>query len=370
MRSGPLIQHIVMTVTAVLIATGLLMIYSASCVTAYMNNHDSTFFVSRQLAYTAIGTVSMLFFAWLPYFRLRRMRYVIGMICLVLLAGLLVPGVGTKVNGAVRWYRIGFISIQPSEMAKLAIVLVLAGFLAKKTAAQLREIVTGVLPPLVLVLPVCALILLQPDLGTAALILCIMMVMLFAAGIRKRHLGLLAVLAVAALVILVLAEPYRLSRMTAYLHPWERPQAEGYHTVQSLQALGAGGLFGTGAALGSQKLLYLPEPHTDYILAVLGEEFGFMGIMGLIALYSVLIGCGLHIAAKAHDFFGAYLALGLTTMIGLQAVMNMGVVTGLLPPKGIPLPLVSYGGSSLIVTMCGIGMLLSIATHAPPQRQT
>jgi cell division protein FtsW len=296
-----------------------------------------------------------------PYEKLKGIAYPLWALCLVLLVALLIPGIGTKAGGAVRWLRLGPFSFQPAELAKLSVIILLAYSLAKKDYDRIKLFSIGVLPNLLLVLPVCALVIVQPDFGTSMMIGAVLFVMLFAGGVRKVYLGMLGGAGAAAAAALIAAKGYRVERLFSYLNPWEDATGAGFQIVQSFLAFGSGSLTGTGLGRGTQKLFYLPEPHTDFILAVVGEELGFLGVLAVIALFGAVLYCGIAVALHAHDLFGTYLAFGITVMLGMQAALNMGVVLGLLPTKGMPLPFLSYGGSSLLLSLAGIGMLLSIA---------
>jgi len=236
--------------------------------------------------------------------------------------------------------------------------------LSKKGRDKIKSFSIGVLPHLLLVLPLCALILLQPDFGTAAMITVLLFAMMYIGGVRLRYLSALAAVAACAAAPLVLLKGYRLERMLTFLDPWEKASGSGFQIIQSFLAFGAGGLRGSGLGSGVQKLFYLPEPHTDFILSVIGEELGFVGVMAVVGAFVLIVLLGLRVAMYAQDLFGTYLALGIVMMLGLQACINMGVVLGLLPTKGMPLPFVSYGGTSLVMNLTAVGVLLNISAHA------
>jgi cell division protein FtsW len=281
----------------------------------------------------------------------------------VLLVLVLVSPLGQAINGTRRWIRLGPVSFQPAELAKLALVLYLAAFLAKK-GEEIADLRRGLLPPLAIAGLLAALVLAQPDLGNCLTLITLTFALLFLAGGRARHLGFILAAALPPLVIAIWAAPYRLRRIVAFIDPWSDPRGSGFQIIQSWLALGNGGLFGQGIGASRQKLFYLPESHTDFIFAIFGEELGFVGAMAIIALFVVLIWRGLRIGLRAPDAFGGYLALGITVLIATQVVMNLGVVTGLLPTKGLPLPFLSFGGSALLVTMLSTGVLLNISQHA------
>ncbi len=267
----------------------------------------------------------------------------------VLLVLVLVSPFGQAINGTRRWIRLGPVSFQPAELAKLALVLYLAAFFARKGEA-IAEFRRGLLPPLAVVGLLAALVLAQPDLGNCLTLITLTFTLLFLAGGRARHLGLILAAALPPLAVAIWAAPYRLRRIVAFIDPWSDPRN--------------GGIFGQGIGASRQKLFYLPESHTDFIFAIIGEELGFVGAMTIVALFVVLIWRGLRIGLRAPDPFGGYLALGITVLIATQTLVNLGVVTGLLPTKGLPLPFISFGGSALLVTMLSTGVLLNISQHA------
>jgi cell division protein FtsW len=258
---------------------------------------------------------------------------------------------------------LGPVSFQPAELAKLALVIYLAAYLARRQDG-LASFSRGLLPPLGIAGGLAVLVLAQPDLGSCLTLIMVTFGLLFLAGARTQHLGLLVALALPVLVFVVRLAPYRLRRITTFVDPWADPRGGGFQIIQSWLALGGGGLFGRGIGESKQKLFYLPESHTDFIFAVMGEELGFAGAVVLLALFVVLIWRGLRVGVRAPDAFGAYLALGITVLIATQTFVNLGVVTGSLPTKGLPLPCISFGGSSLLVTMLSAGVLLNISQHA------
>jgi cell division protein FtsW len=299
----------------------------------------------------------------MPYGSLKRLAYPLWLLSIGLLILVLIPGVGTKVGGAVRWLRFGSLSFQPAEFAKLAVIILLAYSFAKKGTHRLNNFSIGILPHLILVIPVCFLIVLQPDFGTAMMMIALLFIMFFAVGVPVRYLALIGSTASTAAALLIICDGYRRERFMAFIDPWANSTGAGYHIIQSFLAFGSGGLLGTGLGRGTQKLFYLPEPHTDFILSVIGEELGFIGVLILMGLFLTIIFCGIKISIHAYDLFGTYMALGIITLIGLQAVINMGVVMGLLPIKGMPLPFVSYGGTSLVINLISVGILLSISAQ-------
>ncbi len=369
MHSKSLTKTILLFGPLVLTGLGIIMIYSASSIFASCKFHDAGYFMKKQFLFAIAGTLGMLLLMRVPYERLRRLAYPLWALCLGLLVCVLVPGIGTEIGGAVRWLRIGPLSFQPSEFAKLAVILLLAYSLSKKGRDKIKSFSIGVLPHLLMVLPLCVLIIVQPDFGTTLMIVVLLVCMMFIGGVRLRYLCGLGLLGACAAVPLIAMKGYRMERMLTFLNPWEKSSGSGFQIIQSFLAFGAGGLKGTGLGAGTQKLFYLPEPHTDFILAVIGEELGFVGVMLVVAVFAMIVLCGLRVAAHAQDLFGAYMALGIVMMIGIQTCINMGVVLGLLPTKGMPLPFVSYGGTSLVMNLMAVGVLLSISAHADMKAQ-
>jgi cell division protein FtsW len=280
-------------------------------------------------------------------------------------AGVLLVAVlfARPVNGTRRWFGVGGFGIQPSELAKLA-VIVFTALVLERRQSRINEITYSLLPIVFVAGTVTGLVLLEPDFGTAALLLAVVGLMVFTAGLGYRYLASAVLLALPVLAVVLIQAPYRVRRLLAFLDPWADPLGDGFQIIQSLIAVGTGGVIGRGLMAGVQKLFYLPEPHTDFIYAVLAEETGLAGAVVVLACFGVLAWRGLRAATRAPDAFGAFLALGLTMMLVLQAFVNMSVVLGLLPTKGIPLPLVSAGGSSLLINLLGIGVLLNISQHA------
>ena len=363
MYNRSLTQSIILFVPVILVGLGIMMIYSASSIYAAERFHDGMYFLKKQALFGLCGIGCMLIMMRVPYSFFKRCAYPLWAVSIGLLVLVLIPGIGVRIGGAVRWLHLGPLSFQPAELAKLSVVILLAYCLSKKENERIKEFSIGVLPHLLLVLPLCLLIVVQPDFGTCMMIVALLFIMLFAAGIRKRFvLGLGAVGLIAA-GLLIAAKGYRMERLVTFLNPWKDPTGAGFQIVQSFLAFGSGGFLGAGIGRGTQKLLYLPEPHTDFILAVIGEEMGFIGIIFVIGLFVAIMACGIKIAMNSYDLFGTYLALGIIVLIGLQTVINMGVVMGLLPTKGMPLPFISYGGTALLVDMSCMGILLSISVQ-------
>lgn len=346
-----------------LVGFGLVMVYSASAITAHEKLGDSFYFLKRQAMAAGLGLLAMATALKLGYRRMARLAYPLLLVTLVLLVLVLVPGVGTVVGGARRWLRAPGISLQPAEVAKVAWVVYLAYSLAKKQE-KVRSFSIGFLPHVGIAGLLVLLCMLEPDFGSSVAILFLMFVLLFAAGTRWWFLAGSLVLAGLFSAVVIASSPYRLARILAYLDPWSHQRDTGYQLTESLMSIGSGGLTGLGLGDGRQKLFFLPEAHTDFIFAIIGEELGLLGAAAVIALYGVILWRGLKASLAAREPFGMFLGMGLTALIGFQAIVNMSVAMGLLPTKGLTLPFVSYGGSSLIVLMGASGLLLSLSASA------
>ena len=352
------IDPLIVGITLALSLGGLVMVFSASGVMAENKFTNATYYLQRQIVWMVLGFGVLLVGSLIDYGQWKRWVPVIVVGCVAGL--LLVLAVGPQINGARRWLTLGFFSIQPTEMAKLAVVVYLAAFLSNPNR-RVTDWQRGFLPPVAVVGMICGLVVVEPDLGSTVVIGLVFVGMMYLAGARVRHLAYLGIPMIVGLLTLIRMSPERWERMTTFLNPFEYREGAGYQLVQSILALENGGLFGVGLGQGKQKLLYLPEGHTDFVLALVGEELGLIGTAGLLALFAILVCKGFRVAALAPDLFGRYLALGITMLLGIQALLNAGVVSGMLPTKGLTLPLVSYGGSSLLATMLAIGILLSIA---------
>jgi cell division protein FtsW len=352
------VDPLILGITVALSLGGLVMVFSASGVVAEMKYGDSTHYLQRQIVWIVLGFGVLFVGSQIDY---RQWKQWVPWIVLGCVGGLLlVLAVGPQIHGARRWLTFGFFSIQPTEMAKLAVVLYLAAFLANPNR-RITDWRRGFLPPVVVVSSLCFLIVVEPDLGSIVVIGLVFVCMMYMAGARLRHLACLALPMMLGFLALIVISPERWERLTSFLNPFQDREGAGYQLVQSLLALENGGVFGVGLGQGKQKLLYLPEGHTDFVLALVGEELGLIGTLGLLGLFVILVLKGFRVAALASDVFGRFLALGITMLLAMQAMINAGVVSGMLPTKGLTLPLVSYGGSSLLTTMLAIGILLSIA---------
>lgn len=343
-----------------LLGIGVIMVYSASAVSANVNFDDSYYFLKRQVLWAALGLAAMLVMMNVDYHIWQKYAKPIMLVTVILLILVLVPGAGKVVNGARRWLGTGSVYLQPSEIAKLSMVLFMAYNLAKYQE-KMCFFIKGLLPQLFFLFLIFGLILKEPDLGTALSIAGTVFIMLFVSGARLPHLASLAGIGALGVTAAVLLEPYRLKRLIAFSDPWSDPLNTGYHIIQSLYAIGSGGLFGVGLGRSREKFLYLPEPHTDFIFSILGEELGLLGTVAVLTLFFFFAWRGFKIAMSAADIYGSLLASGLTAMILLQALMNIAVVTASMPVTGIPLPFLSFGGSALIFTLAGVGILLNIS---------
>lgn len=360
-RTNP--DFILIVVTLTLLAVGITMVYSASAVWAAYKFDDSLFFAKRQLLFAGIGVIAMFFIMNVDYWTWRTWAKLILIICFFLLIVVLIPGIGMVRNGSRSWIGIGAFSIQPSEFIKLGMIIFLAKYLSEKQK-YITTIKKGLTPTLGLVFLAFGIIMLQPDLGTGTVMVGTCIIMIFVAGARIIHFSLLGVLGVCAFIALVLSAPYRIKRITSFLDPWEDPLGSGFQIIQSLYAIGPGGLFGLGLGESRQKFFYLPEPQTDFIFAILAEELGFIGGSFVILLFALLLWRGMRIAIGAPDLYGSFLAVGIISMIAIQVMINIGVVTGLMPVTGITLPFLSYGGSSLTLMLMAVGVLLNISRYA------
>ncbi|WCK53085.1 stage V sporulation protein E [Aneurinibacillus sp. Ricciae_BoGa-3] len=357
-RSAP--DFIIIVVTLVLLAVGVVMVYSSSAVVAAKMG-DPFFFTKRQLLFAGLGVIAMFVTMNVDYWVWKKWAKTGLIICFVLLAVVLL--IGREVNGAKSWLGVGAFGIQPAEFTKLA----MAAFLAKWLSDNQKLIVSfrkGLVPTLGVVCLAFGMIMLQPDLGTGTVLLGTSVLMIFIAGARNGHLLGLASLGVLGFAGLILAAPYRMKRITAFIDPWQDPQGTGYQIIQSLYAIGPGGIMGLGIGMSRQKFLYLPEPYNDFIFSILAEELGLIGAATVLLLFLLLLWRGMRVAAMAQDLFGSLLAAGIVGMVAIQVIINVGVVTGMFPVTGITLPFLSYGGSSLTLMLTGIGVLLNISRYS------
>jgi cell division protein FtsW len=350
--------------TLSLIGLGLIMIYSASVVVAETRFGDPYFFLKRQLIWATLGIAVMVTLMFTDYSRLRRWFPLLLLSAFILLVLVFVPGIGSKVGKVRRWLYIFGVSFQPSELVKLALIIYTAEVLDRRRE-HIKEFLRGFLPRMVVIGIFVVLITLQPDVGTGLLLILGLSSLLFVGGVRLGHiLATGGVLIVPAFIYLITNSAYRMRRIWAFWDPWSDPGDRGFQIIQSFFAFGRGGFWGVGLGEGKQKLLFLPQPHTDFIYSVIGEELGFGGAALVVILFALIAWRGIAIAKGAPDAFGAYLAAGFTIMLTLQAFINMGMTLSLLPTKGLPLPLVSFGGSSMVCTMAGMGILLNISQYS------
>ena len=354
---------IILISVLLLLGIGLVAVYSASSMLAEARFGDHYFYLKRQAVFCLFGILLMIAAKNINYLVYRKLVYVVLGLSVLLLVLLLIPGLGFKVGGAQRWFRFGLISLQPSEAAKLSLAVFMA-YSMSKNVDQMSTFFNGLFPHLLVGSIFVALILLQPDLGTAVIIGTWMLILLFIGGVHLGQLVVLLGLTTPIVFYLISQSTYRLNRWWAFLNPWEDPQGFGFQIIHSFLAFGSGGLFGVGLGNSKQKLFYLPEPHTDFVAAIIAEEAGFIGICILTILFALIVIRGIKIALKAPELFGTYLALAISCMLAVQVIVNMGVVMALLPTKGLTLPFVSYGGSSLVVSLLGMGILMNISRRA------
>jgi cell division protein FtsW len=343
-----------------LVGIGIVMVYSASSAVAIKQFGSDYFFLAKQAIFALIGLLVLVVCRHFPYKYYRHLAYPLLLFSVVFLVTVFVSPFGISAGGATRWLRIGPLSFQPSEFARIALVIYLAYSLEKK-ADQLKEFSVGFVPHIFILVILAGLIIKQPDFGSIVILSMLTGLMMFIGGVRIKHLLLFIITLLPAGIYLLMSSEYRWKRLIGFIDPWQYPAAEGYQIVHSLMAFGTGGITGTGLGKGYQKLFYLPEPHTDFIFSVVGEELGLIGVLAIIGLYAWILICGFRIAKNAADPFGSFLAVGLTVAMGLQIVVNMGVALSLLPTKGLTLPFLSYGGTSLLVNMASVGILMNIS---------
>ncbi len=345
-----------------LLAFGMVMVYSSGAVFAAKKYGDAAYFLKREMIYALLGLGALSVATRIDYGLYRRLAYPLLFLSIFLLAAVL--KIGSRAGGAIRWFRLGPLSFQPGELAKLALCIYLAALLARK-AEKVRVFSIGFLPPLLITGLMMGLLLKQPDLGTAAIFGAVALGLLFVAGTRTSYLILAVLVALPAGWKFIVSTPFRMRRMLAFLDPWAFRRDVGYQITESLISVGSGGVAGLGLGDGRQKLFFLPEAHTDFILSIIGEELGLIGVLCIVAGFTLLVWRGLRAAVRARDVFGTYLAFGITAMFGLQALVNIGVVLGSLPTKGLPLPFISYGGTSLVMSLFSAGVLANISARNP-----
>ncbi|MFI3229472.1 MAG: putative lipid II flippase FtsW [Bacillota bacterium] len=349
----------VFVATLTLSLFGILMIYSASSYSAEINIGDAYFYVKKQALAFGVGLVGMIAVTKINLDLFKKAYIVIYVVSMVLLLMLFIPGVGSSSYGATRWLDLGFITFQPSEIAKFGLVMFLATYMDKYPPTTIKRLIV----PIVSGLAMCVAVMFEPNMSITMCIGLALLIMLFVGGVRWRYIGIMGGAACVAIPALIIAEPYRIKRLFAFLDPWATPKAEGYQLIQSYYALGSGGLFGVGLFASRQKYLFLPFSESDFIFSVIGEELGLVGCIAVIAVFLLLICSGVLIALRAEDRYSSLLATGITAIIAVQTTINIAVVSGSIPPTGLPLPYISAGGSSLIVFMIASGLLMNIAVN-------
>lgn len=353
---------ILFAVTVCLVAFGILMVYAASSYSSEINYGNKYFFMYKQIFGAVLGFAAILLLSIIDYHLLQKFRYVILAVSIILLVLVFIPGIGIESYGARRWINLPFFSMQASEVAKFGFIIYAASYMSKHHDKITKF--TGILPVLFVGAVICLLIILEPNMSITLCMIMLMFAMLFMGGARIKHFVILAVPVIALVPILIIIEPYRLNRLMAFLNPWESPLGEGYQLIQSFYSLGSGGLFGLGLFNSRQKYLFLPFSESDFIFSIIGEELGLFGCLIVIAAFMLLIFRAILIAQKAPDRFGCFLAGGIAAIIAIQVLVNIAVVTGSIPPTGLPLPFISAGSTSLTVFCGSIGILESISLSA------
>ena len=341
---------------------GTIFIYSASNYSAKSTYNDSFYFVKKQLLGIVLGVIAMFFTARIDYHKLKKLNVFISIISFILLALVFVPVIGVENYGARRWINLGFLTLQPSEISKFALILFTATYMSKNPSRA--KTFLGILPVLVFGICTCLLIIAEPNMSITVCVLMLMITILFASGMKIKHFLILIIPTIVVGVILILIEPYRFNRLLAFINPWANPKGEGYQLLQSLYALGSGGLFGVGLFNSRQKFAFLPFAESDFILSVIGEEIGFVGLFFFFLLIGLIVFRGLKIAYNSKDIFAFILAVGISMIFGIQAFINALVVTGSIPPTGLPLPLVSSGNTSIIIFLAEMGILFNISKRS------
>ena len=342
-----------------LVGIGVVMVYSASSALALKKFGNEYYFLKKQAVFALIGFLALLICRYFPYRIFRSLTYPMVVLALGLLLAIQLSALGVSAGGSARWLRFNEISFQPSEFARFSLIIFL-GYSMSKKGDRLKDLYVGFLPHILVLVAFITLIILQPDFGSVVILGAITWIMLFVGGARIFHLLASLMVLVPFLYFYMIHAEYRLKRIMSFLDPWQYPTEEGYQIIHSLMAFGSGGIWGAGLGNGFQKLFYLPEPHTDFIFSVIGEELGLLGVLAILGLYGIILWRGISIARNSGDEFGTFLAFGMTLAIGLQVCINMGVTLGLLPTKGLALPFLSYGGTSLLMNMASIGILMNI----------
>ncbi len=354
------VDKILLTAIIILSIFGIVMIYSASSIWSEYKFHDSFHYLKYQTIFFLIGFIIMMIVSKIDYKLYYENANKILSICIILLILVLIPGIGSIRNGSRSWFGIGPLGIQPSEFAKLGLIIFTSKYLTNNKN-ELKSYKKGVFPILGITFFIFGLIMLQPDMGTGAILVMSIIALLFVAGVNMKFFLYLGILGVVGIIILIVIAPYRMDRITSFLNPWNDPLGTGFQIIQSLYAIGPGGLLGTGFLNSIQKHFYLPEPQTDFIFSIIAEEFGVVGAFIVVGLFSIILYRGVKIALNTKDHFAKYLCLGMTFQIIFQAIMNLMVVIGMIPVTGVTLPFLSYGGSSLLISMTSMGILLNVS---------
>lgn len=355
-------DKILLTAAIIISLFGALMIYSSSYVWAEYKFNDPYKYLKSQCIFLVIGYIAMFIISNFNYHKYKKYANIILGICLLMLILVLIPGIGTVRNGSRSWFGIGGFGIQPSEFTKLGLIIFTSKYLSNNSR-ELKDIKRGVFPILAVLILVFGLIMLEPDFGTGVVIVMTIIVLLFVSGVKMNFFIKIGILGIIGVVILILIAPYRMERIVSFLNPWSDPLGSGFQIIQSLYAIGPGGLLGLGFGNSIQKHFYLPEPQTDFIFSIISEEFGFMGVLIVSSLFITIIYRGFKIAMNCEDTFGKYLAFGITFGLAFQTILNLMVVVGLIPVTGVTLPFLSYGGSSLLISLISMGILLNIGKN-------
>lgn len=341
---------------------GIIMIYSASNVWAEYKYNDPYKYVRHQLIFFVIGYVLMIVISKIDYKKYFDKANIFLLVCIILLILVAIPGIGMVRNGSRSWFGIGSFGIQPSEFTKLALIIFTSKYLVNNEN-NMNKVIKGAIPIIAITLFIFGLIMLQPDFGTGTILVMSIMGLLFVGGVSIKFFLEIGIVGLVGVTLLIVVAPYRMSRILSYLNPWSDPLGSGFQIIQSLYAIGPGGLFGLGFGNSIQKHFYLPEPQTDFIFSIISEEFGFLGIFIVATLFLIIIIMGFRISRRCNDLFGKYLAFGITFQLAFQALLNLMVVVGLIPVTGVTLPFLSYGGSSLLITLCSMGIILNISRY-------
>ena len=358
------VQGLIFIITLAIACFGLCMVWSASVYLGKESFHNTYYFFLRQAIWLVIGVIAMLFMMRMDYQQLRKYSKTLICVAVVLLIAVFI--IGRRSHGAYRWLGYGPLSFQPSEFAKLILIIYMADVLTRKQeGGEIQKFKTGFIPILIVMSLMSVLVLFEPDLGTAVVMVGIVVILSFVSGMRKMHWFACLPFGILVLVYELIHHPYRWKRILDFFNPGREPMGSGYQINQSFIALGSGGFGGRGLGESLQKFGFRPDGHTDFIYSIIGEELGFIGAVVVIAVFFLLILLGIYVAMKSNDLFGTLLATGVSSLIAIQVTINTGVVTGLLPAKGMPLPLISYGGSSLLFILLGIGILLNVAKYTP-----